>query len=41
MAGLIPAICVFEIVNAQDVETRDKFTPGPAVGRTRLRGYDE
>ena len=40
MPGLVPGIHVFYTL-MEDVDGRDKFTAGPAEGRTRLPGHDE
>jgi hypothetical protein len=41
MRGLGPRIHVFLSRKMQDVDGRDKFTAGPARGRTRLHGHDD
>ena len=38
-AGLVPAIDVL-LRGFKDVDARDRFTLGPAEGRTRVRGHD-
>jgi hypothetical protein len=41
MAGLVPAIHVFEVTRDQDVDARDIGERSDAVLRTAIPGHDE
>jgi hypothetical protein len=40
IAGLVPATCVLDIGADTTWMPGNKFTPGPAGGRTRVAGHD-
>jgi hypothetical protein len=40
MAGLVPAMNVFELCCSRDADARHTLARGPANGRSRVAGHD-